>query len=127
MLGGSPVITGPGQRQAQAELRVVVGRACLDNPPEATDRVLVVLGIELGAAQRLKDAAGIWLGCGGPLKQLSGGRRAAASEQVKAASVERVSVIGCIVVRRAAVTATREIVGGWPGRLSARSGIPAPC
>ena len=34
MLGGRSGVAGAGQGQAEAELRVVVGRAGLDDPPE---------------------------------------------------------------------------------------------
>ena len=51
------MVADPGQRQAEAEVRVVVGRARLDDGAEVVRRGRVPAGVELGAGERLADAA----------------------------------------------------------------------
>ena len=86
---GSP---GPRQGQAQPEVRVVVGGAGLDDQPEVAGRLGVPARVELGAGQRLPDAAGAGLGGRGPLQDLGRCRRAAPAEQFQPTLVPGVRV-----------------------------------
>ena len=88
MLGRGAGVAGAGQGEAKAELGVIVSRAGVDDPAEVAGRRRVLAGVELRPRQRLKYAPGSRLSCGSPFQQLSGGRGAAAAEQVKAALVE---------------------------------------
>ena len=93
VLGRGPRVPGPGQRQAQAELGVVVARAGLHDAAEVAGRGRVPPGVELGPGQRLEDAAGVRLGGGRPLEQLRRRGRAAPPEQVQPAPVQVVGVV----------------------------------
>jgi hypothetical protein len=93
VLGRCSVIPRPGQGQAKPELGVVVARARVHDPAEAAGRRLVLVGIKLCPAQRLKDAARFGLGGGGALEQLRGRCRAAPAEQIQSAPVKRVYVL----------------------------------
>jgi hypothetical protein len=93
-------VTAPGQGKAEAEVRVVVTRACLHDPPEAVRRLLVPAGVELRPAESLQDAARPWLSLRGPFEKLGGGRRAPPAEQVEAPTVPRVTVASWGLLRR---------------------------
>ena len=101
MFRGGGWVTPPGQGKAEAEVRVVVTRACLHNLPETVRRLLVPAGVELRPAEGLQDAARPWLGFRGPLEELGGGRRAAPAEQVEPPAVPRVTVTSRGLLRRA--------------------------
>ena len=92
VLGGRSMISGPGQREAKPELRVVIARAGFYDPAKAARGLGVVPRIELRAPERLEDAARVRLRGGRPLEEL--GRRgwAAAPKQVHAAPVEGIYV-----------------------------------
>jgi hypothetical protein len=92
VLGGGTRIAGPGERQAEAELGIIIARACLDDQPEVPSGSRILTGVELRTGERLQYAPGPRLSCSGPLEQLGGGCRAAAAEQVQAALVELVGV-----------------------------------
>src|SRR5260370_4243150 len=87
VLGGCAMVPSPGQRQPEPELRVVVGRAGLDYPPETADGSFIMPGVELGPAQRLQNAARLGFSGGRALEPLSRRRRTAPAEQVKPSSV----------------------------------------
>lgn len=65
------VISGPGQREAEPELRVIIAGAGVNDPAEAAGRLDVMPCVELGSSERLKDAARVRLRGGGPLEKLS--------------------------------------------------------
>ncbi len=92
VLGGRAVISCPGQGEPEAELRVVVAGAGFHDPAEAVGRLSVLPRIELGAAERLQDAARVRFGGRRPLKQLRGGRRAAAAQQVQTTPVKGIYI-----------------------------------
>jgi len=56
VLGRGAVVTSPGKREAEPELRVIVARTGVHDPAKAPGRLGVVPGVELGAAKRLEDA-----------------------------------------------------------------------
>ena len=101
-------VTVPGQGKAEAEVRVVVTRACLHDPPETVRCLLVSAGVELRPAQGLQHAARPWLGFGGPLEKLGGGSGTPPAEQVEAPTVPRVTVASRGLLRR---TVTRIFAG----------------
>lgn len=92
VLGRGAVVSGPGQGEAEAELRVVVARTGVHDPAEAAGRLGVVPGVELGAAERLQDAPRVGLSCGRPLEQLGCRRGTAAAQQVQTAAVEGIYI-----------------------------------
>jgi hypothetical protein len=92
VLGRGTVVSGPGQREPEAELRVVIARAGIHDPAETAGRLGVVPGIELGASERLQDAARFWLGGSRPLEELGRCCWAAAPQQVHAAPVKGIYV-----------------------------------
>ncbi len=87
VLGGGLVVAAAGEGEAEAEVGVVVGRGGLDDRAEVGRRGLVLAGVELGAGQRLADAARARLGVGRPLQDLGRGGRAALAEQLHAGGV----------------------------------------
>jgi hypothetical protein len=107
------VITGPGQREAEPELRVVIARAGVNDPAEAAGSLGVTPCVELGSSERLKDAARVRLRRGRTLKELSRRRRAAAAQQVHPAPVKGIYVF---------LSRSRSISRA---RLFAGTGIPA--
>jgi hypothetical protein len=92
VLGRRAVISGPGQRKPQAELRVVVARAGVYNPAEAADRLRIVPRVELRAPEGLQDAARVGLGRRRPLEELSCRSGAATPQQVHTAPVKGIYV-----------------------------------
>src|SRR5580692_8894631 len=87
VLGGGLVVAVAGEREAEAEVGVVVGRGGLDDRAEVGRGGLVLAGVELGAGQGLADAARGRLGVGRPLQNLGGGGGAALAEQFHAGGV----------------------------------------
>ena len=92
MLGGGARIAGPGERQAKAELGIIIARAGLHDQPEVPGSSCVLAGVELRPRERFQYAPGPRLSCSGPLEQLCGGCRTAAAEKVQAALVQLVGV-----------------------------------
>ncbi len=92
VLGGSGRIAGAGQREAQAELGIVVGWASLYDQPEVSGGRGVLAGVELRPGERLQDASGPRLGGCGPFEHLGGRRWTAPAEQVQAMPVELMGV-----------------------------------
>ncbi len=107
VLGGGLMVAGPGERQAEAEVRVVVGRARLDNHPEVVRGGRVLAGVELGAGQGLADAARGRLRVHRPLQQLCRSRGTALAEEFHAGGVPGVHVAGVRTSRPAAPGFTR--------------------
>jgi hypothetical protein len=81
VLGRAARVAGPGQGQAQAELGVVVGRAGLDDLPEAVRRVAVPVGVELGPASASSTLRDRLRGAG--RARAAPRRRAAPAQQIK--------------------------------------------
>jgi hypothetical protein len=92
VLRGRAMISCPCQREAKAELRVVITGAGVHDAAEAARRLDVVPGIELRASERLEDAPRVGLSSSGPLQKLGRRRGAATPEQVHAATVKGIYV-----------------------------------
>jgi hypothetical protein len=92
VLGCGARIAGPGERQAESELGIIIARAGVHDQPEVSGGSRILAGVELRPGQRLQYAPGPRLSCSGPLEQLRGGRRTAAAEKVQAALVELMGV-----------------------------------
>ncbi len=92
VLGGSARIAGTGQREAEAELGIVVSWTSLYDQPEAFGGCGVLAGVELRPRERLQDAPGPRLGSCGPFEHLGGRRRTAPAEQIQATLVELMGV-----------------------------------
>jgi hypothetical protein len=71
VLGRRAVISRPGQREPEPELRVVIARAGVHDPAEAAGRLRVAPRVELCAPERLQDAPRVGLSSSRPLKKLS--------------------------------------------------------
>jgi hypothetical protein len=93
VLGRGAVVSGSGQGEAKAELRVIIARAGVDDPAEAAGRLGVVPGVELGAAERLQDAPRVGLSGRRALEQLGCRRGTAAAQQVQTTAVKGVYVL----------------------------------
>ena len=113
VLGRRAVISCPGQRETQPELRVVIARAGVNDPAEAAGRLGVVPCVELGTSERFQDAARVGLRGGRALEELSRGGRAAAAQQVHTAPVKGIYVF----------LSRSRLVGR--ARLFTGTGIPA--
>ena len=108
------VVAHPGQGQAEAEVRVVVRRACFDDHPEITCSFRIPARVELCSREGLPDAARLRLGGRSALQDLRRGRRATSSKQFHAAQVPGVSIFFRL---------TRK---GVAREVFLRMGIPAP-
>src|SRR5262245_36103172 len=86
------IVSGPGQREAEPELRVVIARAGIHDAAEAASSLDVVPRVELRASKRLEDAARVGLSSSSPLEELGRRGGAAAPEQVHAAPVKGIYV-----------------------------------
>jgi hypothetical protein len=71
VLGRRAVISRPGKREPEPELRVIIARAGVHDPAEAAGRLRIAPRVELCAPERLQDAARVGLGRSGTLKELS--------------------------------------------------------
>src|SRR5262249_53187413 len=71
------IVSGPGQREAEAELRVVIARAGVHDAAEAASSLDVMPRVELRASERLEDAARVGLSSSRALEEL--GRRGGAA------------------------------------------------
>src|SRR5262249_7896884 len=92
VLRGSAWIACSGQRQAKAELGIIIAGAGLHDEPEITRRRGILTGIELGPGQSLEDALRSWLGRCGSFEQLSRRGGAAPAQQVQASFVQLMGV-----------------------------------
>jgi hypothetical protein len=92
MLGRGTVVTRPSERQSEAELGIIVGRAGFDDQPEVPRCGGVLASVELCPGQRLQYAPGPRLVGGSALEQLGGRCGAATAEQVQAALVQLMGV-----------------------------------
>ena len=127
VLGGGLVVPGTGEGQAEAEVRVVVGWARLDDHPEVFRGGRVLAGVELGPGQGLPDAARARLRVRRPLQHLRRGRGTALSEEFHAGGVPGVHVAGVWTGRPVAPGFARYaalVAGGARGVFAGR-GIPA--
>jgi hypothetical protein len=87
VLGGCARIARASERKAEAELRVIIGGASVDDAAEVSGRSRVLPGVELGAGECLEHAPGPRLGGCGALEELGGGSGTAPAEQVEATRV----------------------------------------
>jgi len=105
-----------GERQAEAKMGVVIGRARLDDRGEVGRRRLVLAGVELSPGEGFTNAAGGRLSVRRALQHLRRGGRAALAEQFHAPGVQGVHVSGLVaapaVARTAVTVAGRSVRHG---------------